>query len=69
MEATLVSTADLAKLFQVSERQIQRLVEYGVIEPSGKKSKKFMFDLATVTAQYATFLQSDVALVNWAPDA
>ena len=62
------TTSELADLFSVSERQVQRLVEGGVIEPIGNK-KPFRFDLETVVPQYISFLESDVPLSKWAPDA
>ena len=61
------TTSELANLFNVSERQIQRLVEGGVIEPIGGK-KPFRFDLETVVPQYCSFLESGAPLSKWAPD-
>ena len=62
------TTAELADLFHVSERQIQRLVAAGVIEPVSDE-KPFRFDLDIVVAQYANFLQSGIPMSKWAPDA
>ena len=62
------NTAELAVLFDVSERQIQRLVEGGVIEPiDGKKS--FRFALEIVVPQYISFLLSGASISKWAHDA
>lgn len=61
------NTARLADLFDVSERQVQRLVQAGVIEPCDNGRKPYEFDLTVVVPQYIAFLQSDVPLHMWAP--
>lgn len=65
----IVSTSELADIFDVSERQIQRLVKAGVLEPKDEGHIPYKFDLGTVTTQYAVFLQSGISISNWAPDA
>ena len=60
------NTAKLANLFGVSERQVQRLVKAGVIEPCDNGRKPYEFDLTVVVPQYISFLQSDVTLDMWA---
>ena len=62
-----VDTKTLAELFGKSERYIQLLVKGGVIESCGT-ARKLRFDLYRVVGQYASFLQSDVPLNEWAPE-
>ena len=61
-----VDTKTLAELFGKSERYIQLLVKAGVLESCGTE-RKLRFDLYQVVGQYASFLQSDVPLNEWAP--
>ena len=68
-EGRYVNTADLAKIFGVSERQIQRLVKAGVIEPCNNGEKPYQFDLLVVCPQYMVFLSSSIPMGEWAPDA
>ena len=62
------NTVELAVLFDVSERQIQRLVEGGVIEPIDGK-KPFRFALEIVVPQYISFLLSGASISKWTHDA
>ena len=51
----VVTTAQLADIFQLSERRIQQLCAAGVIDSlPGSRAKRF--DLETVVGQYAGFL-------------
>lgn len=68
MEKFIVSSLELAGLFGISERQIERLVAGGVLEQMGS-GRAYRFDLETVVPQYAAFLTSGVSLRDWAPDA
>ena len=62
-----VKTDTLARLFGLSTRRICQLVEAGVIETSSPPGvKPRVFDLRDCVPQYATFLQSGVALADWA---
>lgn len=67
MQRFVVSSAELAEIFGISERQIERLVSGGVLDQIGT-GKAYRFDLETVVPQYATFLMSGVSLRDWAPD-
>ena len=62
-----VNTSILAELFGVSERQVQRLVQAGVIEPCNNGRKPYEFDLTIVCPQYFNYLQLDLPLHKWAP--
>jgi phage terminase Nu1 subunit (DNA packaging protein) len=68
-----VSTKELMKIFNVSERQIQRLVRAGIIEPENPGERPFHFDLTTVVPQYISFLECRAAGIadigTWAPDS
>lgn len=66
-EDYIVNTTQLAKLFGVSERQIEKLVTGGVIESCGT-AKALRFDLQVVVPQYAAFLQTGISLREWCPD-
>ena len=68
-EGRFVNTAELAKFFDVSERQIQRLVKAGIIEPCNSGEKTYKFDLLEVGPQYIGFLSSGIPMHHWAPDA
>ena len=59
MDNFLVDTEGLAKIFDVTPRQIQRLAAAGVLEPeegTGSKQKGYQFNLRTVVIQYSQFL-------------
>lgn len=62
-----ISSSELADIFGVSERQIERLVAGGVLEQIGT-GKAYRFALETVVPQYAAFLMSGISLRDWAPD-
>ena len=64
MQQFVVSSAELAKIFDISERQVERLVSCGVLEQIGT-GKAYRFDLETVVPQYAVFLMSDISLRDW----
>lgn len=66
MQLLTVSSVELAEIFGISERQIERLVSGGVLEQIGTE-KAYRFNLETATQQYAVFLMSDVSLRAWAP--
>ena len=68
MEDYIVSTAQLAELSGISDRQIEKLVSGGVLEHCGSE-RAYRFDLATAVRQYAAFLMSGISLRDWAPDA
>lgn len=68
MQQLIVSSADLAEIFGISERQIERLVVGGVLEQNGTE-RAYRFDLETVVPQYAAFLMSGASLRDWAPGA
>ena len=65
---TVVTTSELADIFQVSERQVQRLVEHGVIEPLDSGARSYRCDLDESVRLYCVFLASGVPLSRWAPD-
>lgn len=67
MQQFIVSSAELAEIFNISERQVERLVSGGVLEQIGT-GKAYRFDLETVVPQYAVFLMSDISLRNWVSD-
>lgn len=67
MQQTIVSSAELAEIFGISERQVERLVSGGVLDQIGT-GKAYRFDLVTAVRQYAAFLMSDISLRDWAPD-
>lgn len=67
MQQFIVSSAELAEIFGISERQVERLVSGGVLEQIGT-GKAYRFDLETVVRQYAVFLMCDISLRDWAPD-
>ena len=60
-------TPALSEVFNVSERQIQRLVEAGVIEAKNENAIPYEFDLRVVVPQYANFLNSKMSTNEWAP--
>ena len=70
MSDFVVSTAQLADVFQLSERRIQQLCAAGVIDAlPGSRAKRF--DLETVVGQYAGFLilralDDSVTVDSWA---
>ena len=66
--AMIVNTSELADLFLVSERQVQRLVSAGVIEPIEPNARAYRFDLTEVVPQYCSFLESGIPMTQWAPD-
>lgn len=68
MQQLIVSSAELAEIFNISERQVERLVSGGILEQIGTATA-YRFDLETVVPQYAVFLMSDISLRDWAPDA
>lgn len=68
MQQFVVSSAELAEIFGISERQVERLVSGGVLEQIGTE-RAYRFDLETVVPQYAVFLMSDISLRDWAPNA
>ena len=55
-EGRYVNTSTLADIFEVSERQIQRLVKAGVISTCHEERKPYLFDLSVVIIQYLLFL-------------
>ena len=67
MQQTIVSSAELAEIFGISERQVERLVSGGVLEQIGTVTA-YRFDLETVVPQYAVFLMSDISLRDWVSD-
>lgn len=64
----VVSTAELADMFSVSQRQVQNLVAAGVITNTGT-AKSYRFDLREVVPQYTAYLMSGESLANWCKDA
>jgi len=66
-EGRYVNTATLAYIFDVSERQIQRLVKAGVISTCTEDGKPYLFDLTVVIIQYSQFLYSGIPMNKWAP--
>ena len=50
-EGRYVNTSTLAYIFDVSERQIQRLVKAGVISTCNEEGKPYLFDLTVVVSQ------------------
>ena len=68
-EWRFVNTETLAKVFDVSERQIPRLVKAGVITPCNDGQKPYQFDLFVVCPQYMVFLSSGIPMHQWAPNA
>lgn len=67
MQQLIVSSAELAEIFGISERQVERLVSGGVLDQIGT-GKAYRFDLETVVPQYAVFLMSGASLRDWAAD-
>lgn len=67
MQQFIVSSAELAEIFGISERQVERLVSGDVLDQIGT-GKAYRFDLETAVQQYAVFLMSDISLRDWAPD-
>ena len=67
MQQFIVSSTELAEIFNISERQVERLVSGGVLEQIGTE-RAYRFDLETVVPQYAVFLMSGVSLRDWAAD-
>ena len=63
----IVNSAQLAKLFGVSERQLEKLTADGVPESCGT-ARALRFDLQVVVPQYTAFLQSGTSLREWCPD-
>ena len=64
----IMNTIELAEVFSVSERQIQRLVAAGVIEPIDYHAHAYSFELDVVVPQYIRFLESGIFISKWAPD-
>ena len=64
-EGRYVNTSTLAVIFDVSERQIQRLVKAGVISTCNEEGKPYRFDLTVVVVQYSLFLHSRSSLAQW----
>ena len=62
-----MKTSTLAEAFDVSERQIQRLVTAGVIEAENNNAVPYVFDLRVAGPQYLNFLQSGIPISEWAP--
>lgn len=65
-EDRYVNTATLAYIFEVSERQTQRLVKAGVISTCNEDGKPYLFDLTVVISQYSQFLRSGIPMNKWA---
>ena len=65
-EGRYVNTATLADIFDVSERQIQRLVKAGVMSTCNQEGKPYLFDLTVVIIQYLLFLKSGIPINKWA---
>lgn len=60
MDEIKLTSADLASLFGVSVRQIQRLTLDGIISPVSDQ-RPYRYNIETVCPQYCSFLQTKIA--------
>ena len=68
MQQLIGSSAELAEIFNISERQVERLGSGGILEKNGTATA-YRIELETVVPPYAVFLVSDISLSDGAPGA